>query len=291
MACTSGSTRASGSPEVSGSQRRRRTRLAIGPALSAALLAGIILSALAAPLLAPYGLDDIDLAHRLQPPGGRFLLGSDALGRDVLTRLLFGGRVSLLVGSVAVVLSGILGSSLGLVCGYLGGWFDALIMRLVDVWQAVPYLVLALAFAVVLGPGIETLVLVLALGTWTTFARLVRAETLAVRERESVLAARVIGASQTRILLRHVLPQVGGTLAVTLSLMVASTILFEASLSFLGLGVQRPTPSWGNMLLDGVDVLGLAWWVSFFPGLAVLLASLAINTLGDWLRDALDPLR
>jgi peptide/nickel transport system permease protein len=150
---------------------------------------------------------------------------------------------------------------------------------------------LALAFAVVLGPGIETLVLVLALGTWTTFARLVRAETLAVRERESVLAARVIGASQTRILLRHVLPQVGGTLAVTLSLMVASTILFEASLSFLGLGVQRPTPSWGNMLLDGVDVLGLAWWVSCFPGLAVLLASLAINTLGDWLRDALDPMR
>jgi peptide/nickel transport system permease protein len=144
---------------------------------------------------------------------------------------------------------------------------------------------------VVLGPGLETLVLVLALGTWTTFARLVRGEALAVRERESVLAARVIGASHRRILMRHVLPQIAGTLAVTLSLLVASTILFEASLGFLGLGVQRPTPSWGNMLLDGVDVLGLAWWVSFFPGLAILLATLAINVLGDWLGDALDPRR
>jgi peptide/nickel transport system permease protein len=159
----------------------------------------------------------------------------------------------------------------------------------VDLWQAVPYLVLGLAIAVVLGPGLETLILVLALGTWATFTRLVRGDTLAIRERESVLAARVLGASPSRILTRHVLPELGGTLVVAISLMVASTILFEASLSFLGLGVQRPTPSWGNMLLDGVDVLPLAWWVSFFPGLAVLLASLAINLIGDWLRDVLDP--
>ncbi|HEV7666306.1 MAG TPA: ABC transporter permease, partial [Chloroflexota bacterium] len=188
-------------------------------------------------------------------------------------------------------LSSTFGATLGLTCGYFGGWWDTVVMRVVDVWQAVPYLVLALAIAVVLGPGLETLILVLALGTWTTFARLVRSEALAVRARESVLAARVMGASEVRILARHVLPQVASTLVVTLSLVVASTILFEASLSFLGLGVQRPTPSWGNMLLDGVDVLGLAWWVSFFPGLAILLASLGINVLGDWLRDALDPLR
>jgi peptide/nickel transport system permease protein len=277
---------------VPGSQRRRRRRRPpLGPSLAGLLLGAIVASTIAAPLVAPSSLDAIDLAHRLEPPGSRFLLGSDALGRDILTRILYGGRVSLLVGTAAVALSGTLGASLGLACGYIGGWFDGLVMRVVDVWQAVPYLALALAIAVVLGPGVETLILVLALGTWTTFARLVRSEALAVRERESVLAARVIGAGNARILVRHVLPQIAGTLAVTLSLMIASTILFEASLSFLGLGVQRPTPSWGNMLLDGVDVLGLAWWVSFFPGAAILLASLAINVIGDWLRDALDPRR
>jgi peptide/nickel transport system permease protein len=255
------------------------------------LLAVILGGVFAAPVMAPYPADSIDLARRLEPPGPGFLLGSDSLGRDVLSRLLYGGRVSLLVGAAAIAISGIFGATLGLTCGYFGGWWDALLMRVVDVWQAVPYLVLALGIAVVLGPGLETLILVLALGTWTTFARLVRSEALALRERESVLAARVIGASHARIVLRHLVPQLAGTLAVTTSLMLASTILFEASLSFLGLGVQRPTPSWGNMLLDGVDVLGLAWWVSFFPGLAVLLATLAINVLGDWLSDALDPRR
>src|SRR5205085_2123536 len=149
----------------------------------------------------------------------------------------------------------------------------------------------ALAIAVVLGPGAETLIVVLALGTWMTFARVLRGEALAIRGGDVVLAARVVGASNRRIMLRHVLPQLTGSLAVLGSLMIGSTILFEASLSFLGLGIQRPAPSWGNMLLDGVDVLAVAWWVSFFPGLAVLLASLAVNVLGDWLRDALDPRR
>jgi peptide/nickel transport system permease protein len=249
----------------------------------------IALAALAAPLLAPQDPLAQDLAHRLESPGGRYLLGSDSLGRDMLSRLLFGARTSLLVGVLAVAASGVVGSVLGITAGYFGGWWDALIMRVVDVVQAVPYLLLALAIAVVLGPGLETLIVVLALGTWMTFARVLRGETLAVRESSMVLAARVAGASDRRIMIRHVLPQLSGSLAVLCSLMVGSTILFEASLSFLGLGIQRPMPSWGNMLLDGVDVLDSAWWITVFPGVAVLLASMAVNLLGDWLRDALDP--
>jgi peptide/nickel transport system permease protein len=245
---------------------------------------------LAAPVLAPRDWDAQDLTHRLAPPGSNgSLLGTDSLGRDVLSRVLYGGRVSLLVGVTAVVLSGAAGSLLGLTSGYFGGWWDALLMRVVDVWQAVPYLALALGIAVVLGPGVQNVVLVLALSSWPTFARIVRGQALSVRTSEAVLAAQVLGATDLRILLQHVLPQVAGTMVVLASLLVPSMILFEASLSFLGVGVQRPTPSWGNMLLDGVDVLDAAWWVAFFPGLAVLLAVLAVNVLGDWLRDALDP--
>ncbi len=272
-------------------KRRRRRRLRGEPAVAVALLLVLVLAAVLAPLLAPYDPLAQDLSRRLEPPGSRYLLGSDSLGRDVFSRLLFGGRTSLLVGVLAVVASSIFGALVGITAGYVGGWWDGLVMRIVDIWQAVPYLVLALAIAVVLGPGLETLVVVLALGTWVTFARVLRSETLAIRGSNMVLGARVIGASDPRIMLRHVLPQLGGTLAVLCSLMVGSTILFEASLSFLGLGIQRPTPSWGNMLLDGVEVLDSAWWVTFFPGLAVLLASLAVNLLGDFLRDALDPRR
>jgi peptide/nickel transport system permease protein len=266
-----------------------RRRLGAEPLLAAALLGLIICAALVGPLLVARDPLAQDLAHRLEPPGARYLLGSDSLGRDLLTRLLYGARTSLLVAIVAIAASAIAGTVTGISAGYFGGWWDSLVMRVVYIWQAVPYLVLALGIAVVLGPGIETLVLVLALGTWSTFARVLRGETLALRTTDAVLAARVLGAGHGRILSRHVLLHVSGTLAVLGSLLLGSTILFEASLSFLGLGVQRPTPSWGNMLLDGVDVLTTAWWVSFFPGVAVLLACLAVNTLGDWLRDALDP--
>jgi peptide/nickel transport system permease protein len=271
--------------------RHRRRRLAVEPAVGATLLVAIVMAALLAPLIAPFDPLAQDLAHRLEPPGGRYPLGSDSLGRDVLSRLLFGGRTSLLVGVVAVAASSVFGSLLGVTAGFFAGWWDTVVMRIVDVWQAVPYLVLALAIAVVLGPGLETLIVVLALGTWMTFARVLRGETLAVRASDAVLAARVVGASDRRIMLRHILPRLSGSVAVLSSLMIGSTILFEASLSFLGLGIQRPVPSWGNMLLDGVDVQAVAWWVVVFPGLAVLLASLAVNLLGDWLRDALDPRR
>ncbi len=225
-------------------RRRRRGRLGREPAVAVGLLAAILLAALLAPLLAPYDPLAQDLARRLEPPGGRYLLGSDSLGRDVLSRLLFGARTSLLVGVLAVAASSIVGSVLGVTAGYFGGWWDALIMRVVDTWQAVPYLVLALAISVVLGPGLETLIVVLALGTWMTFARVLRGETLSVRASNMVLSARVVGATDRRIMLRHVLPQLSGSLAVLSSLMIGSTILFEASLSFLGLGIRCCWPAW-----------------------------------------------
>jgi peptide/nickel transport system permease protein len=271
--------------------RRWRARLSPEAAAAVLLLGLVVVAVIAAPLLAPRDSDAQDLAHRLAAPGPGALLGTDSLGRDVFSRVLYGGRVSLLVAIAAVVLSGAAGSLLGLAAGFFGGWFDSLVMRVVDVWQAVPYLALALAMAVVLGPGLQNVVLVLAVSSWPTFARVVRGQTLGVRASESVLAAYLLGATNARIIRNHVLPQVLGTIIVLCSLLVPSMILFEASLSFLGVGVQRPTPSWGNMLLDGVDVLDSAWWVSIVPGVAILLAVLAVNVLGDWLRDALDPLR
>lgn len=266
-----------------------RVRLTLGPALSGLTLAIIVLAVAAAPWLAPSAPDAVNLGHRLESPSPSFPLGTDALGRDILTRLLYGGRLSLLIGSLAVAISALIGGSLGLASGYAGGWLDATVMRVVDVFMAVPYIVLALGISVVIGPGLETLVLVLALGTWTTFTRVLRDQVRSLSRGEAVLAARVLGASHARIVFRHILPLVSGTLAVTVSLMVGSTILFEASLGFLGVGVQRPTPTWGNMLLDGVELLSTAPWVSTAPGLAVLLTSLSINVLGDSLRDALDP--
>lgn len=266
-----------------------RVRLTLGAALSGLTLAIIVLAVAAAPWLAPSAPDAVNLGHRLESPSPSFPLGTDALGRDILTRLLYGGRLSLLIGSLAVAISALIGGSLGLASGYAGGWLDATVMRVVDVFMAVPYIVLALGISVVIGPGLETLVLVLALGTWTTFTRVLRDQVRSLSRGEAVLAARVLGASHARIVFRHILPLVSGTLAVTVSLMVGSTILFEASLGFLGVGVQRPTPTWGNMLLDGVELLSTAPWVSTAPGLAVLLTSLSINVLGDSLRDALDP--
>ena len=235
-----------------------------------------------------------DLARRLKPPSyadasGAYLLGTDGLGRDILSRLIAGARVSLLVGASGALVSAIVGTLLGLIAGYASNWVDSLIMRLVDIWQAIPFTVLAIAVVVVLGPSLQNVILVLAVTSWVNYARVVRGETLSLRRRELVVAARVIGADDARIVVRHILPQVVPNIIVLTSLMVASMILFEAALSFLGLGVQPPTPSWGNMVLDGVEPIRVAWWVSFFPGVAILLAVMGINLLGDWLRDELDP--
>jgi peptide/nickel transport system permease protein len=256
-----------------------------------------VAAAALAPFIAPHDPLAQDLARRLKPPGfidprsGTFWLGTDGLGRDILSRLIEGARVSLLVGACGALLSALLGTAIGITAGYFGGWWDGLIMRVVDVWQAIPFTILAIAVVVILGPSLQNVIFVLGATSWVTYARVVRAETLAQRGSEVVLAARVIGARDGRIVLRHILPQVAASIVVLGSLLVASMILFEASLSFLGLGVQPPTPSWGNMVLDGVEPIRVAWWVSFFPGLAILLAVMGINLVGDWLRDVLDPRR
>ena len=259
-------------------------------------LVGVFVAiALLAPVLEPHDPLAQDVARRLKPPGyvdpraGVFWLGTDGLGRDILARLIEAARVSLLVGVGGAGIAAVLGTLIGLTAGYAGGWRDALIMRVVDVFQAIPFTILAIAIAVTLGPSLRNVILVLGITSWVNYARVVRGEALAQRNGELVVAARVLGAGQLRIVVRHVLPQVLGSIIVLTSLLVASMILFEATLSFLGLGVQPPTPSWGNMVLDGVEPIRVAWWVSFFPGLAILLAVMGINLLGDWLRDTLDP--
>ena len=263
--------------------------------LGVTLVAVFLAVAVVGPLVEPHDPLAQDVARRLRPPGyldpraGPFWLGTDGLGRDILARLIEGARVSLLVGAGGATMSAVLGTTLGLTAGYAGGWWDGLIMRVVDVFQALPFTVLAIAVAATLGPSLRNVILVLAISSWVNYARIVRGETLTQRNGEIVVAARVVGATDVRILLRHILPQVAASIIVLSSLLVGSMILFEATLSFLGLGVQPPTPSWGNMVLDGIEPIRVAWWVSFFPGLAILLTVMGINLTGDWLRDALDP--
>lgn len=251
--------------------------------------------ALLAPALAPDDPVRNDLLERLTPPawleGGswRHPLGTDTLGRDVVSRLLYGARVSLIVGFSAVVVAGAFGVVLGLVAGYYGGRLDDVLMRLGDVQLAFPALVLAIAVLAVLGAGLVNVVLVLGVTGWVTYARIARAETLSLRHREFVESARALGARDGAILWRHVLPNVLPPLVVVATFSVARTIIAEASLSFLGLGIPPPAPSWGAMLDEGRNYLTTGWWLALFPGLAILGVVLGINVVGDWLRDTLDP--
>jgi len=253
------------------------------------IIALIAFCALAANLVAPYTPTAQNLRERLQPPSVQHVLGTDNLGRDILSRVIHGAQVSLKVGILGVALSGAFGVLLGLLAGYLGGWWDALFSRLADVQQAIPFLILAIAVAVILGPSERNVIVVLAVTTWVSYFRVVRAEGLAVRESTMVEAAHVLGAPTWRIVLRHVLPNVSASIIVIASLMVANMIIFEASLSFLGLGVPPPTPTWGRMVFEGVQYVDSAWWLSLFPGLAIVLTVMSINLVGDWLRDMLDP--
>jgi peptide/nickel transport system permease protein len=253
-------------------------------------LVGVIsLAAVLAPWLAPFDPLDIDVNVILQPPSWTHPLGTDALGRDVLSRILWGGRVSLWVGFVAVGISTAIGLALGLVAGYFGKLTDEIVMRGVDVMLCFPSFFLILAVIAFLEPSLTNIMVVIGLTSWMGVARLVRAETLTLKSRDFVLAARVAGAGPGRILLRHILPNALAPVLVSASLGVAGAILVESSLSFLGLGVQPPDPSWGNMLMEGKDVLGIAPWLSVFPGLAILLTVLGYNLLGESLRDLLDP--
>lgn len=261
-------------------------------------LAVIVVSAALAtlaPALAPADPARNDLLARLTPPawmvGGSWAhpLGTDTLGRDVVSRLLYGARVSLVVGFSAVVLAGVLGVLLGLVSGYYGGRLDDALMRLGDVQLAFPALVLAIAVLAVVGSGLGNVVLVLGVTGWVTYARIARGETLSLRHREFVEGARALGARDAEILWRHVLPNVLPSITVVATFSVARTIIAEASLSFLGLGIPPPAPSWGAMLDEGRNYLTTGWWLALFPGLAILAVVLGINVVGDWLRDTLDP--
>jgi peptide/nickel transport system permease protein len=254
----------------------------------AVVLLLFILSILA-PWLTPYQPDAIDAWRVLTPPTFEHLLGTDELGRDVLTRLLFGARISLKVGFVAVGIAVATGTVVGLVAGYYGGWLDSLLMRLVDIMLCFPTFFLILAVIAMLEPSIWYIMIVIGLTGWMGVARLVRAEVLSLREREFVMAARGLGASDIRIIFRHILPNALSPVLVSATLGVAGAILTESALSFLGIGVQPPTPSWGNILTSGKDYIEFAWWLSLFPGLAILVTVLSYNLVGEGIRDALDP--
>jgi peptide/nickel transport system permease protein len=263
--------------------------------LGVTCIACTILAAVLAPLLSPADPLHNSLLDRLTPPmwaaGGtlRYPLGTDTLGRDVLTRLLYGARVSLLIGLSAVVLAGAVGVGLGLVSGYYGGRVDDILMRLGDIQLAFPILVLAIAILAVLGASLGNVIVVLGLSGWVTYARIVRGETLSLTQREFVEAARGIGVPDHLILWRHILPSVLPPVTVVATFSVARIIIAEASLSFLGLGVPPPMPSWGAMLDEGRNYITTGWWLAMFPGLAIFLLVLGINLVGDWLRDVLDP--
>ena len=267
---------------------RRIDSLALMGAL--VVLAAVVV-AVAAPALAPGDPIKNSLLDRLTPPtwGGEHPLGTDTLGRDVASRLLHGARVSLLVGFSAVLLAGVSGVVLGLVSGWYRGWLDDVLMRLGDVQLAFPVLVLAVAVLAVLGASVMNLILVLGVTGWITYARIVRGEVLTLRERDFVAAARALGADDAWILRRHLLPNVLPPITVVATFSVARTIIAEASLSFLGLGIPAPAPSWGAMLDEGRNYITTGWWLALFPGLAILLLVLGINLVGDWLRDVLDP--
>jgi peptide/nickel transport system permease protein len=255
----------------------------------------MITTAVLAEFLTPYSSTEISLANRLRPPFWEkegslsYPLGTDPMGRDLLTRMIYGARVSLVVAMLALLVGGGIGAALGLMAGYYGGRLDALVMRVADTTMAFPIILFAILFVVVLGGSMVTTVFAVALVLWARYARVIRGEVLSLRERDFVAQARVAGCSSSRIMLIHLFPNILNTLVVLLSLQVGWVIIVEASLSFLGAGIPPPTSTWGSMIAEGRDYIATAWWVSFFPGLAILATVLSFNLFGDWLRDALDP--
>lgn len=244
---------------------------------------------LLAPWLAPYDPNAIDLKNVLAPPSGGHPFGTDPLGRDVLSRMIWGAGISLKVGFVATGIAILIGTILGALAGYYSRWADALIMRFVDIMLCFPTFFLILAVIAILEPSIWNIMIVIGLTGWMGVTRLVRADFIALRERDFVLAARAVGAGDLRIIFRHILPNAMASVLVTATLGVAGAILTESALSFLGIGVQPPTPSWGNILTAGKDNIDIAWWLSLYPGLAILITVLGYNLLGEGIRDALDP--
>ena len=280
----------------------RRNRIGI---IGAVILMLVAVTAIFAPILAPHDPNDQDLENRLTCPvftscprygttetlhgSSNHVLGTDNLGRDILSRLIYGARVSLIVGTTAVLLGAGLGSTVGLLAGYNGGITDSLLMRIGDVFLAFPYLLLAIAIVSVLGGGLLNVIIVLAIASWVPYARLMRGSVLSARELEYIVAARAIGVKDSKLLVKHMLPNVVTPIIVYGTFAVAAAIIAEAGLSFLGLGVGLTRPTWGSMLADGRAYVSTAWWLATIPGLAIMITVLSINLIGDWLRDALDP--
>ncbi|KAA1052510.1 ABC transporter, permease protein 2 (cluster 5, nickel/peptides/opines) [Azospirillum argentinense] len=249
----------------------------------------LVLMAVLAPLLAPYDPYAQDLSQRLLPPSAAHWLGTDAFGRDILSRILYGSRLTLMIVALVAVTAPVAGLLIGTVAGYLGGWVDAVLMRVTDIFLAFPKLILALAFVSALGPGIENAIIAIAITSWPPYARIARAETITIRKSDFISAARLQGASTPRIILGHVVPLCSSSLIVRVTLDMAGIILTAAGLGFLGLGAQPPAPEWGAMIATGRQYVLEQWWVATMPGIAIFVVSLGFNLLGDGLRDVLDP--
>jgi peptide/nickel transport system permease protein len=275
-------------------ERRWDIFLQLNFCIPAAVLLILVVAAIFATQLAPYDPLHTSLTERLQPPafaGGSeaHLLGTDKLGRDVLSRIIHGSRVSLSVSLLVIVITSTIGTTLGILGGYLGGWMDGLLMRITDISLAFPGILIALLLAVTLGPSFTTVVLAISLLGWAPYARLIRGEVLKLRNADFVLQARIIGCSPLRIMLTHIFPNIVNPLLILATLFLGGVILLESALSYLGAGIPPPIATWGSMVSDGRGLIDTAWWISFFPGLAIGLVVLSANFLGDWLRDRLDP--
>ena len=265
------------------------------PTFPLAILLLLVVTALLAPVLTPGSPTEQDLGKRLLPPawvqGGSwdYLLGTDLFGRDIVSRVIYGARISLTISLTSIGIGAILGILVALPAGYLGGMVDLLLMRAVDAALSIPTILIGIVLAVTLGPSYEAVIFVIVLFVWPRYARQVRGETLAIKQRDFIALAKIAGSSSARIIIFHILPNLVPTLLVLSSLQVGAAIIMEATLSFLGVGIPPPAPAWGVMVADGKDLVVSAWWVSLFPGIAILLTVLSLNLLGDWLRDRLDP--
>ncbi|WP_243207850.1 oligopeptide ABC transporter permease [Paeniclostridium hominis] len=261
--------------------------------IGTSILITLIIVSFIGPLFIKQDISSVDLYNISSPPSGEHLLGTDDLGRDVLARLLYGGRVSLLVGVFATILQVMIGTILGVIAGYFGGAIDAIIMRIVDIVMCFPFFIVAIALAAIVGPSVVNLIIIIAILSWTDIARIVRAEVLSIKERDFIMASKAIGFNNLDIILKHIIPNVLSSILVATTLSMATAILMEASLSFLGMGVKPPMPSWGNMLTaaQNMRTLSSEWWLWIPPGFMIIISVLAINFLGEGLRRKLDPKR
>jgi peptide/nickel transport system permease protein len=277
------------------SRRKKHDTLKITFLLPVIVLGILIIAAIFAPVISPHDPYQGVLSDRLSPPafvpGGNsaYLLGTDLLGRDILSRIIWGSRISLSVSLLVIAITAAVGTAMGIAAGYLGGRVDAFLMRITDIAMAFPGILIAMLLATALGPSFKTVVIAMSILGWAGYARLIRGETLRLRETDFVAQARVIGTSPIRIMLRHIFPNVVNPLIIIMTLAVGMMILLEAGLSYLGVGIPPPNPSWGSMVSDGRNLIDKAWWISFFPGVAIGLVVLSGNFLGDWLRDKMDP--